>query len=157
MNFVPMSEHSPEFRVSAKGMAVAVVVARFNSQITERLRQGAEDALRQAEAARVDVFHVPGAFELPLAAARLVEDYDAIVALGCVVRGDTPHFDYVCAEAARGIMQVNVETGVPVAFGVLTCDTMEQALARSEGDNNKGYDAAMTAVEMARFPPKAAE
>jgi 6,7-dimethyl-8-ribityllumazine synthase len=92
---------------------------------------------------------------LPLAAARLVEDYDAIVALGCVIRGETPHFDYVCAEAARGIQQVGVETGVPVSFGVLTTNTLEQAMERAGGEHgNKGYDAAMTAIEMARFPPR---
>ena len=111
-------------------MAVAIIVARYNSQVTEKLLAGAEQALREANAEKVDVYTVPGAFELPLAAARLVEDYDAIGALGCVIRGETPHFDYVCAEAARGIQQVGVETGVPVAFGVLTTETLEQALAR---------------------------
>jgi 6,7-dimethyl-8-ribityllumazine synthase len=154
-----MSISVPQFQGDARGMTVAVVVARFNFDITDKLRAGAEAALKKARAERVDVFHVPGAFELPLAAARLVEDYDCIVALGAVIRGETPHFDYVCTEAARGIQQVMVETGVPVAFGVLTCDTLEQALERAGGKegntgrNNKGYDAAMTAIEMARFPP----
>jgi 6,7-dimethyl-8-ribityllumazine synthase len=156
-----MSQQYPQFHVSAEGLTVAVIVARFNSAITEKLQAGAEEALRQAKAAQVDVFQVPGAFELPLAAARLVEDYDAIVALGCVIRGDTPHFDYVCTEAAAGIQKVMLETGVPVAFGVLTCDTLEQAEARAGGvHGNKGADAALTAVEMARFPqraPQAAE
>ena len=150
-----MSQFPPQFQADAQGMAVAIIVARFNSQVTEKLLAGAQQALTIANAEKVDVFAVPGAFELPLAAARLVEDYDAIVALGCVIRGETPHFDYVCAEAARGIQQVTVETGVPVAFGVLTTDTLEQALERAGGSHgNKGYDAAMTAIEMARFPPR---
>lgn len=155
-----MSQFPPQFQVDAQGMTVAIIVARFNLQVTEKLLAGAENALREAKVEKVDVFPVPGAFELPLAAARLVEDYDAIVALGCVIRGETPHFDYVCAEAARGIQQVMLETGVPVSFGVLTTDTLEQALARAGGaagdpkNNNKGYDAAMTAIEMARFPPR---
>jgi 6,7-dimethyl-8-ribityllumazine synthase len=148
-----MSKFPPQFPADAQGMAVAIIVARYNSQVTEKLLDGAQQALTVAGAEKVDVFTVPGAFELPLAAARLVEDYDAIVALGCVIRGETPHFDYVCAEAARGIQQVGVETGVPVAFGVLTTETLEQALERAGGEHgNKGYDAAMTAVEMARFP-----
>jgi len=150
-----MSQFPPQFQADAEGMAVAIVVARFNSQVTEKLLAGAQQALLQASAEKVDVFAVPGAFELPFAAARLVEDYDCIVALGCVIRGETPHFDYVCAEAARGIQTVMLETGVPVAFGVLTTDTLEQALARAGGEHgNKGYDAAMTAIEMARFPPR---
>jgi 6,7-dimethyl-8-ribityllumazine synthase len=150
-----MSQFPPQFPADAQGMAVAIIVARYNSQVTEKLLAGAEQALREANAEKVDVYTVPGAFELPLAAARLVEDYDCIVALGCVIRGETPHFDYVCAEAARGIQQVGVETGVPVAFGVLTTDTLEQALARAGGEHgNKGYDAAMTAIEMARFPQR---
>ncbi len=151
-----MSQLPPQWQPDAQGMAVAIIVARFNGVITEKLREGAEEALRQAKAERVEVFHVPGAFELPFAAARLVEDYDAIVALGAVIRGETPHFDYVCTEAARGIQQVMLETGVPVSFGVLTTDTLEQAEARAGGvHGNKGYDAAMTAIEMARFPPRA--
>ena len=100
------------------------------------------------------MFYVPGAFELPFAAKKLAErgDFDAIVALGAVIRGDTPHFDYVAGEAARGLQQAALETGVPIAFGVLTTDNQEQAEARAGGAaGNKGFDAAMTAVEMARF------
>ena len=150
-----MSQLPPNWHQDAQGLAVAIIVARFNAPVTEKLLAGAQEALQEAKAERVDVFHVPGAFELPFAAARLVEDYDAIVALGAVIRGDTPHFDYVCSEAARGIQQVMLETGVPVSFGVLTTDTLEQAEARAGGvHGNKGYDAAMTAVEMARFPPR---
>ncbi len=141
-------------RVDARGLNFAVVVARYNREITGKLLAGARAALRETGAAQVDVFDVPGAFELPLAAQRLARrgGYDAIVALGCVIRGDTPHFDYVAGEAARGLQAVALETGLPVAFGVLTTDNAEQAEARAGGAvGNKGYDAAMTAIEMARF------
>jgi 6,7-dimethyl-8-ribityllumazine synthase len=143
----------------ARGLTFAIVVARFNSAITERLLEGAREALQKAGAAGHQVFHVPGAFELPLAAMKLARrgGFDAIIALGAVVRGDTPHFDYVAGEAASGLQRVALDTGVPVAFGVLTTDTMEQAEARAGGgalentSGNKGFDAAMTAIEMARF------
>ena len=137
----------------ARGLSFAVVVARYNREITAKLLEGARGALTGAGADKVDVFDVPGAFELPLASLRLARrGYSAIVALGCVIRGDTPHFDYVAGEAARGLQRVALETGVPVAFGVLTTDTVEQAVARAGGVvGNKGYDAAMTAIEMARF------
>jgi len=136
----------------ARGLKFAVVVARFNSAITEKLLESARKGLEGSE--RCDVFHVPGAFELPLAAKMLAHThrYNAIVALGAVIRGGTPHFDYVAGEAARGLQQVALETGLPVAFGVLTTDTLEQAEARV----NKGFDAAMTAIEMARFAPTVA-
>jgi 6,7-dimethyl-8-ribityllumazine synthase len=129
-------------------------VARFNSAITEKLLDGARKALAEAKAEGFDVFYVPGAFELPLAAKLLAQThrYHAIIALGAVIRGDTPHFDYVAGEAARGLQQVALETGLPVAFGVLTTDTFEQAEARTGGARgNKGSDAAMTAAEMAYF------
>lgn len=138
--------------LDATGLRFAIVVARFNSDITAQLLDGAKDALTRAKAESFDVFYVPGAFELPLAAKRLATKYDGIVALGCVIRGDTPHFDYVAGEAARGLQQVALECGRPVAFGVLTTDTHEQAAARAGGAHgNKGFDAAMTAIEMARF------
>jgi 6,7-dimethyl-8-ribityllumazine synthase len=138
----------------AGDLAFAVVVARYNREVTARLLEGARTALAETGAGRVDVFEVPGAFELPLAALRLARrgDYHAIVALGCVIRGGTPHFGYVAGEAARGLQQVAIDTATPVAFGVLTTDTPEQAMERAGGAlGNKGYDAAMTAVEMARF------
>jgi 6,7-dimethyl-8-ribityllumazine synthase len=138
--------------LEAKGLRFAVVVARFNASITRKLLEGALGALAGADA--IEVYEVPGAFELPFAAKKLAQKsgYHAVVALGCVIRGDTPHFDYVAGEAARGLQQVALETGVPVAFGVLTTDTTEQAEARAGGAvGNKGYDAAMTAIEMARF------
>ncbi|HSH45333.1 MAG TPA: 6,7-dimethyl-8-ribityllumazine synthase [Longimicrobiales bacterium] len=136
------------------GRRVAVVVSRFNELITERLLEGALGCLRQ-EGVReddVDVLRVPGAWELPAAAAAVLRrgGYDAIVALGCVIRGETPHFDYVAGEAARGLQELATTHAVPVAFGVLTTDDRDQALARAGGDRgNKGWEAALTALEMA--------
>ncbi|MEI9812355.1 MAG: 6,7-dimethyl-8-ribityllumazine synthase [Acidobacteriota bacterium] len=149
-----MSGETPNWNpnVSARGLKTAIVVARFNANITNTLLEGAEKALAETKADVIDIYYVPGAYELPLAAKRLALKYDAIVALGAVIRGDTPHFDYVAGECARGLQQVMLETGVAVAFGVLTTDTLEQAEARAGGvHGNKGYDAAMTAVEMANF------
>jgi 6,7-dimethyl-8-ribityllumazine synthase len=150
-----MSEDSLNWQqLNANGLNFAILVARFNSAITEKLLAGAREALTKAGAKSQEVFYVPGAFELPFAAKKLAErgDFDAIVALGAVIRGDTPHFDYVAGEAARGLQQAALETGVPIAFGVLTTDNQEQAEARAGGAaGNKGFDAAMTAVEMARF------
>ena len=150
-----MSEDSLKWQqLNANGLNFAILVARFNSAITEKLLAGAREALTKAGAKSQEVFYVPGAFELPFAAKKLAErgDFDAIVALGAVIRGDTPHFDYVAGEAARGLQQAALETGVPIAFGVLTTDNREQAEARAGGAvGNKGFDAAMTAVEMARF------
>ena len=140
--------------LDARGLRFAVVVARFNSAITEKLRQGAEEALKKSHAQHFDVFHVPGAFELPLAAKMLANThrYHGVVALGAVIRGGTPHFDYVAGECARGLQEASLETGIPIAFGVLTTDTLAQAESRAGGaDGNKGFDAAMTAIEMARF------
>jgi 6,7-dimethyl-8-ribityllumazine synthase len=149
-----MSDHQLKWHQDARGRQFAIVVARFNSVVTDKLLDGARKALSEAKAEGFDVVYVPGAFELPLAAKLLAHThrYHAIVALGAVIRGDTPHFDYVAGEAARGLQQVALETGLPVAFGVLTTDTMEQAEARAGGAHgNKGYDAAMTAVEMAHL------
>jgi 6,7-dimethyl-8-ribityllumazine synthase len=148
-----MSRETLNWSVDAKGLKFAIVVARFNSAITDKLLEGAQDALTKASAGGIEVFHVPGAFELPLAAKWLAHGgYSAIIALGAVIRGETPHFDFVAAEAARGLQQVALECNIPVAFGVLTTDTLEQAEARAGGEHgNKGYDAAMTAIEMARF------
>jgi 6,7-dimethyl-8-ribityllumazine synthase len=147
------NEWQPEGAHDARGLKFAIVVSRFNSNITCKLLEGAREALKESGAEAADEFFVPGAFELAFAAKRLSANYHGIIALGAVVRGETPHFDYVCAESARGLQQVALDTGVPVAFGVLTTDTMEQAEARAGGQlGNKGYDAAMTAVEMARFP-----
>jgi 6,7-dimethyl-8-ribityllumazine synthase len=148
-----MSKHKLDWTGDARGLRFAVVVARFNSPVTDKLLAGAREAF-QAHKAGFDEFFVPGAFELPLATKWLAASgkYDAIVALGAVIRGDTPHFDFVAGEAARGLQEVALESGVPVAFGVLTTNTVRQAQARAGGkDGNKGYDAAMTAIEMARL------
>jgi 6,7-dimethyl-8-ribityllumazine synthase len=130
------------------------VVSRFNETITQRLLEGALDALVRHGVTfdDVDVFWVPGAWELPAAARRVAasERYDALVALGAVIRGDTPHFDYVAGEASRGLSLASADYDVPIAFGVLTCDTMAQAEARAGGEHgNKGWDAALAALEMA--------
>ena len=140
--------------LDATGLNFAILVARFNSAITEKLLDGAREAFTKAGAKSQQVFYVPGAFELPFAAKKLAErgGFDAIVALGAVIRGGTPHFEYVAGEAARGLQQAGLDSGVPVIFGVLTTDNWEQAEARAGGAaGNKGFDAAMTAIEMARF------
>src|ERR1700731_4024182 len=140
--------------LDATGLNFAILVARFNSAITEKLLAGAREAFTKAGAKSQQVFYVPGAFELPFAAKKLAErgGFDAIVALGAVIRGETPHFDYVAGEAARGLAQVAVESGVPVGFGVLTCNTVQQAVDRAGAKSgNKGFDAAMSAIEMANL------
>ena len=135
------------------GARIGVVAARFNEDVVSRLLEGALDTLSRYGLGRdgVPVVRVPGAFELPLAARWLARrgGIDAVIALGVVIRGDTPHFDYVCAEAARGVQAASVETGVPVLFGVLTCDDRAQADARAGGEHgNKGGEAALAALEM---------
>ena len=142
--------------LSASGLRFGIVVTRFNSFITERLLGGAMDALLRAGATEdmIDVIKVPGSWEVPLVAGELARQhrYDALICLGAVIRGDTPHFDYVAGEAAKGIAHVSSETGVPVAFGVLTTNTLEQAIDRAGAKSgNKGFDAAMTAIEMANL------
>jgi 6,7-dimethyl-8-ribityllumazine synthase len=131
---------------------IAIVVSQFNRAVTDRLVAGACEAAaeRNLPLGDDDIFPVPGAFELPIVAARLADTgrYDAVVCLGAVIRGETPHFDYVCEQAAAGIQRVALDSRVPVAFGVLTTDTIEQALARAGGDvGNKGYEAIVTALE----------
>jgi 6,7-dimethyl-8-ribityllumazine synthase len=159
-------EHAPgELRIpdgiglvsgSANGArrAIGVVISRFNGDITQRLLEGALATLAEAGVprGRIDVMPVPGAFELPLGAMALAKTrrYSCIVALGCVIRGDTPHFEYVAGEAASGLQLAGLETGVPVAFGVLTCDSRRQAEERAGGaQGNKGSEAALSALEMA--------
>lgn len=138
---------------SAAGFRFAVVVSRFNESITGALREGATAALREAGAAEADVevLDVPGAFELPQAARAAAETgrFDAVICLGCVIRGATPHFEYISSAAAHGVMDAAGETGVPMAFGVLTTDTEAQAAERSQpGPDNKGREAAAAAIEM---------
>lgn len=142
-----------EGKLTAKGMKVAIVASRFNEFITSKLIGGAEDCLIRhgADSDDLTLTWVPGAFEIPLAAQKLAKSgkYDAVVCVGAVIRGATPHFDYVCAEASKGIAHVSLETGVPVAFGVLTTDNIEQAVERAGTKaGNKGADAALSAIEM---------
>lgn len=145
-----------EGKLDAGGLRFGIVVGRFNSFISERLLEGALDALVRhgANADTIDVARVPGAFEIPLAAQKMAETgrYDSVICLGAVIRGSTPHFDYVAAEAAKGVAQVSLKTGVPVAFGVLTTDSIEQAIERAGTKaGNKGFEAAMTAIETAQL------
>ncbi|HNZ26081.1 MAG TPA: 6,7-dimethyl-8-ribityllumazine synthase [Spirochaetota bacterium] len=142
-----------EGKLNGKGKKFAIVLSRFNSFLTERLLEGAVDCLVRHDTADSDIsiVRVPGAFEMPLICKKLAEKklYDAIIAVGAVIRGDTPHFDYVAAEVSKGLATVSLQTGVPVIFGVLTTDTIEQAEIRSGAKGgNKGFEAAMTALEM---------
>jgi 6,7-dimethyl-8-ribityllumazine synthase len=145
--------------LGAEGLRFGIVVSRFNSFITERLLQGTIDALERggANGKDVDVVHVPGSFELPLAAKKLAITgrYDALIAIGCILRGETAHYDYVCSETARGLQLAQMDTGLPVMFCVLTCDTLEQAIDRAGlKGGNKGFEAGLGAIEMARLSRK---
>jgi 6,7-dimethyl-8-ribityllumazine synthase len=139
--------------LSGSDLHIAVVVARYNEDVTKRLLRGATAALEEHGVAEPDVYWVPGALELPVTALTLAEkgQHDAIVCLGCVIRGETFHFEVVAGQAAAGIMQVQLDTGVPVTFGVLTTEDRDQALARSGPKNNKGAEAAEAAIEMANL------
>ncbi|MFA6413112.1 MAG: 6,7-dimethyl-8-ribityllumazine synthase [Syntrophales bacterium] len=142
-----------EGKIIAKGMKFAVAASRFNDFISSRLIDGAVDALTRAGADEKDIqlFKVPGAFELPITAKKLAKSgrYDAVICVGAVIRGATPHFEYVSAEVSKGIASVGLETEIPVSFGVLTTDTIEQAIERAGAKaGNKGWDAAMAAIEM---------
>jgi 6,7-dimethyl-8-ribityllumazine synthase len=141
-----------EGKLDASGLKFGIIVGRFNSFIGERLLEGALDALKRHGASDGDIHvaRVPGSYEIPLTAQKMAVTgrYDAIICLGAVIRGATPHFDYVASEVAKGIAHVSLQTGVPVAFGVLTTDTIEQAVERAGTKaGNKGFDAAMTAIE----------
>lgn len=141
-----------EGKLKAEGIKFAIVVSRFNSFITERLLEGAIDCIVRHGGREEDitVVKVPGAFELPLVAKKLAKmDFDAVIALGAVIRGETPHFDYVAAEVSKGIATVSLEAEKPIAFGVLTTDTVEQAIDRAGTKaGNKGWEAALSAIEM---------
>ena len=144
---------------NAMGLRFALVVSRFNSFITERLLDGAIDALEAAGAPEknIEVVRVPGSFEIPLAAKKLAEGAhaDAVIAIGCVLRGETAHFDYVASEVARGVQLAQLDTGVPIIFCVLTCDTLEQAIDRAGlKGGNKGFEAGLAAIEMAQLSRK---
>jgi 6,7-dimethyl-8-ribityllumazine synthase len=145
--------------LKADGLRFAIVVSRFNSFITERLLAAAVDALERAGAAGkdVEVVRVPGSFELPLAAKKLAASgkFDALIAVGCVLRGETTHYDYVCSETSRGLQLAQMDTGVPIIFCVLTCDTLEQAVDRAGlKGGNKGFEAGLAAIEMAHLSRK---
>jgi 6,7-dimethyl-8-ribityllumazine synthase len=145
-----------EGKLDATGLKFALVVSRFNSFISDRLVEGAIDALRRHGAAEGDIelIRVPGAFEIPLVAGKAAASgrYQGVICLGAVIRGATPHFDYVSSEVSKGVASVSLETGVPVSFGVLTTDNIEQAIERAGTKaGNKGFDAAMSAIEMANL------
>ncbi len=142
-----------EGKIDAKGLKFGLVVSRFNDFINDRLLGGALDALTRngADEKNLSIVKVPGAFEIPLAAKKMANSgmYDAVICLGCVIRGATPHFEYISAEVAKGISKVSLESGVPVSFGVITADTLEQAIERAGTKaGNKGWDAALSAIEM---------
>ena len=142
-----------EGKLSAQNHKFAVIVSRFNSFITDKLLEGAMDCMvrHDGNPDNIDIIKVPGSFEIPLTALKIAQTkkYDAIICLGAVIRGKTAHFDYVAGEAAKGIGQVGLQTGVPTVFGVLTCDTLEEAIERAGSKSgNKGWDAALTAIEM---------
>jgi 6,7-dimethyl-8-ribityllumazine synthase len=145
--------------LSAEGFRFGIVVSRFNCFITDRLLAAAVDALERAGAKSKDVeaVHVPGSFELPLAAKKLAAtgNYDALIAIGCVLRGETAHYDYVCSETARGLQLAQMDSGLPIIFCVLTCDTLEQAIDRAGlKGGNKGFEAGLAAIEMAQLSRK---
>jgi len=143
-----------EGKLSAEGLKFGIVVGRFNSFITERLLEGAIDCILRHGGSKenIEIVKVPGSFEIPLTAKKLAKSgkYDAVICLGAVIRGSTPHFDYVANEVTKGIAQVSLETEVPISYGILTTDTIEQAVERAGTKmGNKGFDAAMVAIEMA--------
>ena len=142
--------------LSSTGLKFGIIASRFNDFVTSRLLSGALDALERTGAsdANIVVVKVPGSFEIPLAAQKLArtKQYDALICLGTLIRGETPHFEYICSEVTKGIAAVSLEAGIPMAFGVLTADTVEQAIDRAGlKSGNKGFDAAMSAVEMANL------
>lgn len=145
-----------EGKLLAEGLRFGIIVSRFNDFICDRLLGGALDALKRsgADEQKIDIYKVPGAFEIPLLTKKVAASgqYDAVICLGAVIRGSTPHFDYVANEVSKGVATVSLETGVPVSFGVLTTDTLEQAIERAGSKGgNKGWDAAVAAIEMANL------
>ena len=148
-----MAHRTIQGQLNSSGMRFAIVASRFNDFVTSRLLSGALDALERTGTAEADitVVRVPGSFEIPLAAKKLVQTkkYDAVICLGTLIRGETPHFDYISSEVTKGIGSVSLESGIPVAFGVLTVDSVEQAVDRAGmKSGNKGFEAALSAVEM---------
>ena len=145
-------------QLNAKGMKFAIVVSRFNSFLSDSLLKGALDCLERHEAKEVDIVRVPGAYELPFAAKKVVEGnrtYNAVICLGTIIRGATPHFDFIAAETTKGIAQVSLDSGVYIGYGLITADTIEQAIERAGTKaGNKGFDAALAAIEMANIVVK---
>lgn len=141
-----------EGKLTARGLKIAIVVSRFNSFLSQKLLDGAIDCLKRHEAddKNIDIFWVPGSFEIPLTVKKVSSlGYDGIIALGVLIKGDTPHFDYIAAETTKGISQVSIETQIPVSFGVVTADNLEQAIERcGTKQGNKGFDAALSVIEM---------
>jgi 6,7-dimethyl-8-ribityllumazine synthase len=142
-----------EGKLSAENLSVAIVVSRFNEIISSRLLEGALDCLKRhnCDPAKIEIFYVPGSFEIPVAAKKiaLTKKYDGIICLGAIIRGNTPHFDYIAAEASKGVAHVGLEFTLPVSFGILTTDTLEQAIERAGAKSgNKGWDSALTLIEM---------
>lgn len=153
---MPVTRKDYAGSLNAQGLRIAVVVSRFNAFITERLLAGALDAIGRAGAdpAEIEVAHVPGSFEIPVTAREMAASgrYHAVVCLGCIIRGETPHFRHISEEVSRGITAASLATGVPVIFGVLTCDNLEQAIHRAGAKSgNKGFEAGLAAVEMANL------
>jgi 6,7-dimethyl-8-ribityllumazine synthase len=155
------NKKSAELRgeLNATGLRIGIVVSQFNSFITDRLLAGALDALDRAGAGekQIEIVRVPGSFEIPLAAKKLAATgrFDSLICIGCILRGETSHYDYVASETARGIQLAQLDSGVPMAFCVLTCDTLEQAIDRAGlKSGNKGYESALGAIEMARLAQK---
>lgn len=154
-----LARNASEGELSAAGLRFGIVVSRFNQFITDRLLAGALDALKRAGAreSEIEIVRVPGSLEIPIAAKKLAQAgrCEAIICIGCVLRGETSHFDHVCTEVARGVQLAQVDTGVPMPFCVLTCDTIEQAIDRAGlKTGNKGFDAGLTAIEMAQLSRK---
>jgi len=141
-----------EGKLTARGLKIAIVVSRFNSFLSQKLLDGAIDCLKRHEAddKNIDIFWVPGSFEIPITVKKVSSlGYDGIIALGVLIKGDTPHFDYIAAETTKGISQVSIETQIPVSFGVVTADNLEQAIERcGTKQGNKGFDAALSVIEM---------
>ncbi len=142
-----------EGKLTAKGLKIGIVLSRFNQFITDKLLEGALDALNKlgAEEEDISIFKVPGSFEIPVVVKHLVKSnkFDGIICLGTLIRGDTPHFDFLSAEVTKGLAQISIESGVPIAFGILTVDTIEQGIERAgTKSGNKGWDAALSVVEM---------
>ncbi len=141
-------------KLTAEGLSFAIIAARFNERITKFLIDGASDCLRRHQASSCDIYWVPGAFEIPLLAKKIAEkgNYHAVICLGAVIRGDTPHFDYIASEVTKGIAKINLDLGIPVIYGIITADSVEQAFERSGVKmGNRGWDAAITAIELANL------